>query len=276
MEEDGSVVDAAIAGLLCNSLCNAQSMGIGGGFFMLHYSRKDEKITVLDARESAPLAATTDMFNAHSKTKGGLSIAVPGELKGYATAHRLFGNTKWSRLFQPAIEMCSNGFALPASQAKFLKYCEPKILDSKPLRETFVNVISNQIYKENSIIRRPKFARTLEVIAREGESAFYNGSLTDTVLDEITASGGIITKADLLNYECLIKEPVSYKLRSNIEINSVPAPSCGNLLNFILAILDGLLLLLFTPFCFHTDPGTIGSTLYKFRKLTIFKIYMMC
>ena len=136
--------------------------------------------------------------------------------------------------------MCNNGFALPASQAKSLNYYETKILDSKPLREIFVNRVNNQIYKENSIIKRPKMAKTLEVISREGESAFYDGSLTDTILDEIVSNGGIITKADLQSYECLIKEPVSYQMRkAGVVLNSAPAPSCGVLLNFILAIMDG-------------------------------------
>lgn len=195
-------------------------------------------MTVIDARETAPMRASVDMFRNSSKTKGGLSIAVPGEIKGYWLAHQMFGKMKWSKLFQPAIEMCNNGFQLPASQAKFLKYCESKILDSKSLRETFINTIDNQLYKANSIIKRPKLAKTLEIIAKEGETAFYNGSLTDTIVDEIQNGGGIITKEDLNRYECLIKEPVKYKLRNGIEVNSVPSPSCGVLLNFILAILD--------------------------------------
>ena len=219
-------------------------MGIGGGFFMLHYSRKDEKITVIDARETAPAASASGMYrtNLNSKTKGGLSIGVPGEIKGYWLAHKMFGNLKWSKLFQPAIEMCNNGFQLPASQAKCLKYCETKIFDSQQLREIFVNRINNEIYKTNSIIKLPKLAKTLETLAREGESAFYNGSLTDTIVNEIQSNGGIITKADLQSYTCKIREPVTYKLKNNFLLNSAPGPSCGLLLNFILAILDGQLL----------------------------------
>jgi len=68
--------------------------------------RENEKITVIDARETAPLNSTPHMFNSLSdKTKGGLSVAVPGEIKGYWQAHQMFGKLKWSKLFQPAIEM---------------------------------------------------------------------------------------------------------------------------------------------------------------------------
>ncbi len=88
--KNGSVVDAAISTLLANSLVNAQSMSIGGGFFMLHYSKKDEKITVIDARETAPELSSNDMFlnSSHSKIMGGRTIATPGEIKGFYTTLR--------------------------------------------------------------------------------------------------------------------------------------------------------------------------------------------
>jgi gamma-glutamyltranspeptidase/glutathione hydrolase/leukotriene-C4 hydrolase len=238
LDKGGSVVDASIASLLCNGVLNAQSMGIGGGLFLLHYDRKNEKMTVIDARETAPQNSDMNMFKSSSKTKGGLSIAVPGEIKGYWQAHQMFGKLKWSELFQPAIEMCNNGFCMPQSQARILKYCESKIMSCDALRETFCNKITNDLYKANNIVKRPKLAKTLEIIAKEGESAFYNGSLTQTIVDEIQSGGGIINKYDLNTYKCEIKEPVSYKLRNNVELFTVPSPSCGVLLNFILGLLD--------------------------------------
>lgn len=83
-------------------------------------------------------------------------------------------------------------------------------------------------------------AKTFEIIAKEGESAFYNGSLTDTIVEEIQSAGGLITKADLQSYECLVKEPATFKLKNNVLLNTVPPPGCGPLLNFILALLDGI------------------------------------
>jgi gamma-glutamyltranspeptidase/glutathione hydrolase/leukotriene-C4 hydrolase len=127
---------------------------------------------------------------------------------------------------------------LPTSQAKILKLFQSKILESKCLREAFVNSLNNQLYETNAIIRRPKLGQTFETIAREGESAFYNGQLTDTIVSEIQSAGGIITKEDLNSYECVVREPLSYKLKNNIEIYSAPGPSCGFMLNFILALLD--------------------------------------
>ena len=62
--KNGSVVDAAVATLFCNGLVNSQSMGLGGGFLMTLYLRDERKAITLDARETAPLQAHRDMFNA--------------------------------------------------------------------------------------------------------------------------------------------------------------------------------------------------------------------
>lgn len=61
-EKDGTVVDVAIATLLCDGLSNPQSMGLGGGFLATLYIKSTGETISLVARESAPLAATEDMF----------------------------------------------------------------------------------------------------------------------------------------------------------------------------------------------------------------------
>lgn len=74
-------------------------------FYNLFFFRENEKVTVLDARETAPLNSSYDMFKNCSKTKGGCAIAVPGEVKGFWKAHQLFGKLPWKDLFHPSIEM---------------------------------------------------------------------------------------------------------------------------------------------------------------------------
>ena len=63
MLRNGTAVDAAIAALFCDGLHQASNMGPGGGFFMTIYEAQTGKVTVLNARERAPLAATEDMFH---------------------------------------------------------------------------------------------------------------------------------------------------------------------------------------------------------------------
>uniref|UniRef100_A0A8D8H3H8 Gamma-glutamyltranspeptidase 1 n=2 Tax=Culex pipiens TaxID=7175 RepID=A0A8D8H3H8_CULPI len=92
-EKNGSIVDATLATMFCSGLSNMQSMGIGGGFIMNLYIKQEGKAYTLDAREISAKASTRDM-HLHDPTttnEGPLSIATPGELKGYWEAHKRFG-----------------------------------------------------------------------------------------------------------------------------------------------------------------------------------------
>lgn len=45
------------------------------------------------------------------------------------------------------------------------------------------------ILKENDIVKFPKLADTYERIAEEGPNVFYNGTMAQTIVDDIQAAG---------------------------------------------------------------------------------------
>ena len=59
-------MDAAIATLFCDGLINSHSMGIGGGFLMTIYLKDQNKVVTLNARETAPAAASPNMYSGNS------------------------------------------------------------------------------------------------------------------------------------------------------------------------------------------------------------------
>lgn len=62
----------------------------------------------IDFREFAPGAATELMYvnkTGSPSQIGGLSVAVPGELRGFEALHKRHGKLPWKKIFEPVIEL---------------------------------------------------------------------------------------------------------------------------------------------------------------------------
>ena len=113
-------------------------------------------------------------------------------------------------------------------------------------RELFVkNPNTSALYKAGDIMKRPKLARTLEIIAEQGVDAFYTGELSDKIVKEIQDRGGIITKQDLLKYDVDFREALSVDINNTHTAYTTHAPTSGPILTFILNILQGIQIFLF-------------------------------
>ncbi|XP_056128100.1 glutathione hydrolase 1 proenzyme-like [Rhinichthys klamathensis goyatoka] len=234
LERGGTAVDAAIATLLCVSLFNPQSMGIGGGVVFTIYNASTGNVETINARETAPRAASQNMFENDKNANKALYIAVPGELRGYELAHQRHGRLPWKELFDPSIKLAKEG--IPIGKA-FAKAIEDDELCNNTLCEMIYG--SKSILKENDSKSFSKLATTYETIAEEGAKAFYNGSLTDNIVEDIMDAGGNITREDLMYYKAVLNEhALNFTLR-NYTFHAPTAPFGGPVLALILNILEG-------------------------------------
>ncbi|XP_052781988.1 glutathione hydrolase 1 proenzyme-like [Mya arenaria] len=239
--QGGTAMDAAVATVLCSSVQNMMSCGIGGGHFLTYYNRASGKVVTVNAREQAPSGADRDMFTAEKNTSsvtGGLAIGIPGEIKGLYKAWKLGGRLPWKQLLQPAIKLCKEGFKVGNALEAAIRSTSRFFPDFPNLRDLLTNPATNGIYKKGETMKAPKLAQTLETIAEEGPDAFYNGSLSANIAADIQDAGGIITEEDLANYTVRIEEPLTFRLDSGHVVYSPRPPSGGAVYLFILNILN--------------------------------------
>jgi len=107
------------------------------------------------------------------------------------------------------------------------------------------NSTTRELYGAGDIMKRPKLAQTLKIIAEQGPDAFYTGELADKIVKEVRDRGGIITKEDLAAYQVDFREALSVDINNNYTAYTTHAPSSGPILTFILNILQGIRILLF-------------------------------
>ncbi|KJH48233.1 gamma-glutamyltranspeptidase [Dictyocaulus viviparus] len=243
--DGGNAVDSMIATLLCIGVVNPQSSGLGGGFLMTLYNASTGRCQTINARESAPLAATTEMFvnDSTESIYGYRAIATPSELHGFWTVFQKFGSGKisWSRLFEPSINLAINGFPVSSNLAMQLNSKESLIQAEPTMKEIFVNPASDRVYEEGDIMTRKSYGFTLQLIANATDPVelFYKGGMAQTIAGEITDNGGHIDQKDLASYETLIDEIplISTGLSGDLEMCGPPPPSSFVITQNIIAVM---------------------------------------
>ncbi|MFQ6618998.1 MAG: gamma-glutamyltransferase family protein, partial [Fidelibacterota bacterium] len=226
----GNAVDAAVAVGFALAVVHPTAGNIGGGGFMIIRTAED-RIYALDYREKAPLRAHRNMyldvrgnFIPSLSTEGYLASGVPGTVAGLALANRKFGTKSLRELIGPAIELAEKGFPVSERLHRSIKRYLKSLKKYPSTAAIFLK--NGRPYLPGEILVQKDLARTLKLIAEEGERAFYRGKISDLIVNTMRENGGLITKEDLLRYRAVVRKPVTGKYRG-YEIISMPPPSSG-------------------------------------------------
>ncbi|KAJ7126463.1 gamma-glutamyltranspeptidase [Mycena crocata] len=235
LQKGGAAADAIIATGLCVGVINAFHSGIGGGGFMIvreQNKKHGAKYETIDFRETMPALGNETMYsnntNPTASTVGGLSVGVPGELRGWELLHKRHGRLPWASLFQPAIRLAEHGFTVNKDLADALSPSAPTtypFLLADPLwAETYAP--NGTVAVKGDVLYRKRYARTLSLLAKHGADYFYHGALAANTSAAALARGGILTPADLANYTAIIRAPRNLTY-GRARIFSTVAPSSG-------------------------------------------------
>lgn len=244
LQQGGSAVDGAIAALLCTSVVNPQSMGLGGGSIVTIRERSGT-VKVYNFRETVPQSYKKNLLDdcptTFSLSSGSQWIGVPGELRGYQVLYEQYGRLPWAKLFEPTVKLARDGIPLPAYLGHFLN--SPLIknrVESSSLCEVLCHK-NRTVLKQGDILKFPKLAETMETIGRLGANAFYDGKIGRDLVEDIKAAGGTLTLNDLRGYSVREEKALAVSLGDTL-MHIPPPPAGGALLAFILQLMRGFAL----------------------------------
>ena len=245
LRRGGNAIDAAVATGFALAVTYPRAGNLAGGGFMLIHLADDDRETLIDYRETAPAAASRDMF---LDDEGNLdrqreyfslqSAGVPGTVAGMLYALEKYGTLTREQALAPAIALAKNG--IPVSYSLFFEIsASARNLRNNPAAERQFFQPDGAAYAIGDIWRQPDLAWTLSEISDEGVDGFYGGDVAQLITTEMESGGGLITAQDLADYRVVERQPVrgTYK---DFEIVSTPPPSSGGVhIVQMLNILEG-------------------------------------
>ncbi len=241
LEAGGNAVDAAVAVSFALAVTRPYSTGLGGGGFMI-CRFADGRVIVQDFRETAPAAATADMYVRAAKRKpaspspsrlGHLAVAVPGLVAGRCQALARYGTMPIARVMAPAVRLAAEGFPIDEHYANSTRNLMDTY-DRHPWLKTSCSYVfqthlrSGRPPRAGDLLVQPKLALLLQGIASGGADFFYKGPVAEALVAGMERHGGIISAEDLARYEVRTREPIRATYRGYALI-LMPPPSSGGI-----------------------------------------------
>ena len=231
LKAGGNAIDAAVAVGFALAVTHPQAGNLGGGGFMLISLAGGKKVAI-DYRETAPAAASRDMFldsngsvDREKARYSRASAGVPGTVAGLLHALDHYGTMSRDKVMAPAIKLAEDGFPVSYGLAYAFAKASERLSADASTAAYFQHEYAEP-YKMGEILRQPDLARTLIAIRDQGASGFYDGPVAGLIEAEMKKGGGLITRDDLKSYRPVEREPVRGTYQG-YEIVSMPPPSSG-------------------------------------------------
>lgn len=243
LRKGGNAVDAAVATGFALAVVYPYAGNLGGGGFMLIHladprAAGGARDVAIDYRETAPAAATRDMFvgadgkvlpaGPGSSLTGWRASGVPGTVAGFALAWKKYGSGKltWAELCEPAHRLAADGHVVtPGTAASFTAYAQ--LLGEFPASKQ-IFLAGGERLKPGDLWRQPDLAAVFARLQKDGPREFHEGETARLLSAAMAAHGGTITLDDLKRYAAVERTPLRGTYRGH-EIVTMPPPSSGGI-----------------------------------------------
>ena len=195
---------------------------------MLVYLKDENKTIAVDFRSAAPKNISNNDFlflknNYDQRRYGYKASGVPGTVAGLLQTHDRYGKLPLKKILQPVIKQAQKGIQVSYDLNQAIGSADQINLDSESENIYYQN---GDPVKEHLVMKRPDLAWTFREIARNGEEAFYTGSIAKKIVQAMKQNGGYISAKDLKEYKPRFAEPIQTTYR-NHKVLAHPPPAGG-------------------------------------------------
>jgi gamma-glutamyltranspeptidase / glutathione hydrolase len=237
LRNGGTAADAMVAVQTVLGLVEPQSSGLGGGAFLVWYDGASQSLTTLDARETAPLAATPRLFQNEAgeplkffdAVVGGRSVGTPGTPALLEEAHRRWGRATWPSLFDAGIELAEQGFEVSPRLAGLVEQDAERLARFPTTAEYFLP--GGAPLQVGDVLTNSAYAQTLHVLAAKGADGFYTGPIAADIVSTVRGAEGnpgVLSQTDLALYQVKERDAVCAAYRA-YDVCGMGPPSSGAL-----------------------------------------------
>jgi gamma-glutamyltranspeptidase/glutathione hydrolase len=218
---------------------------------MVVYDARRGTVDTIDSRETAPAGMTPTTFEGLGFDEarfGGLSVGVPGTVRGWETAAKRYGTRSLSSLLRPGQQLAEEGFVVDETFSAQTEANREVFDDFTSTREVYLTP-ARTAPPPGSIHRNPDMARTYESI-RANPDSFYSGAIARDIARTVqhppkaaestrTVHAGSMTPRDLAAYDALRRKPTRVGYRGLDVFGMGPPSSGGSTVGEALNILEG-------------------------------------
>ena len=224
----GNAIDAAVAVGFSLAITLPRAGNIGGGGFMLVYLNDEKKTIAVDFRSASPKNLSENDFlflknNYNQRRYGYKASGVPGTVAGLLQTHDRYGKLSLKKILQPVIKQAQKGIRVSYDLNQAIGSADQINLDNESKNIYYQN---DSPVEEHLLMKRPDLAWTFREIARNGEEAFYTGSIAMKIVEAMQKNGGYISAKDLREYRPRFAEPIQTTYRKH-KVLAHPPPAGG-------------------------------------------------
>lgn len=233
LKQGGNAFDAAVAASAALAVVEPYGSGLGGGGFWLLHRAEDGFEVMLDGRETAPAAASRDMYLddkgeviPNASMNGPLAAGIPGVPAALDHLAKHYGKLPLKTSLQPAIRLAREGFPVDREMRRYMGFRLELLRQFPNTAEILLD--KGDIPAEGQVLKQPDLAHTLQAIAEQGRDGFYKGKVAQQMVDTVKASGGIWSLDDLSGYQVKERQPVHSEYQG-LKVTSAALPSSGGI-----------------------------------------------